>query len=644
MKTTSLRTIMATLAGIILGALVLTNATVAHSQAVPLHIFTGGSDGGQPYAGLVEGTDGNFYGITSLGGSGSNGTVFRVTPNGSLTTLYSFTNGGGVGFPEISLVQGTDGSLYGARYAGGDFGYGTVFKITTTGSLTTLHSFTGGADGGYPSGSLVLGADGNFYGTTSDYGAYGAGSGGGTFFKITPAGFLTTLYSFTRGSSDEGIPEAGLVQGKDGNFYGTTNDIALDFGTIFQITPSGSLTTLYRFTGGSDGGYPSSSLIQAADGSFYGATQSGIDRVTAGTVFKVTTTGSFTTLCTLPYADYVSLIQGADGNFYGTTSGGDGSIFEITTSGSLTLLYSTSNFIVSPTSLVQATDGNFYGTGDYNPAGESGSVFKFVVTSTTTAVATKGDSAAGIKNAVFSVFGNPAINSQGHAAFQATVAGATVAGSRTTPVAATANSGIWADSGSNGRMLVVQTGSSAPGTSGAVFSTLSDPVYNNNDAVAFRATLRSGDTITTGAGNNSFGIWANNRSSVQLVARAAGAAPGTGGGVFQSFAQFALPDQGGVVMLANLLAGTSAAPAPGGITSANNQGIWAVDNGENLQLIVQKGTVHPITGKIITGLTFLPVASYVSGQSRSFDQGTGDLMYKATFKDGSFGIYKVTFQ
>ena len=97
-------------------------------------------------------------------------------------------------------------------------------------------------------------------------------------------------------------------------------------------------------------------------------------------------------------------------------------------------------------------------------------------------------------------------------------------------------------------------------------------------------------------------------------------------------------------MLANLLAGTSAAPAPGGITSANNQGIWAVDNGENLQLIVQKGTVHPITGKIITGLTFLPVASYVSGQSRSFDQGTGDLMYKATFKDGSFGIYKVTFQ
>ncbi len=240
----------------------------------------------------------------------------------------------------------------------------------------------------------------------------------------------------------------------------------------------------------------------------------------------------------------------------------------------------------------------------------------------------KGAAAPDISGAEFEEFGNPALNSQSHIAFQAIITG----------VPAAQNSGIWADSGTNGLELVAQTQQPAPGTTGAQFASFSDPVYNNFDAVAFRATVKSGDTVTTGAGNNSFGIWANNGGSLQLVARAGGDAPGTDGAVFQSFLQFALPDQGGVVMLANLLIGA------GGITAATDQGIWAVDDNGNLQLIAQKGTVDPVSGSMITSLVFLPAESYVSGQTRSFDQPTGNLLYKVTLRNGTSAIYNVDFQ
>jgi hypothetical protein len=169
-----------------------------------------------------------------------------------------------------------------------------------------------------------------------------------------------------------------------------------------------------------------------------------------------------------------------------------------------------------------------------------------------------------------------------------------------------------------------------------VFASLGDPVYNNNDAVAFRATPRGGDTVASGARRNSSGIWANNSGLLQLVARQGGIAPNASGAVFLSFLQIALPDQGGVVMFASL--------SGRGITSTDNQGIWAVDTSGTLRLISLKGTVHAVTGKIITGLPFLPAVPYISGQTRSFDQGTGDILYKATFKDGSSGIYRVIFE
>ncbi|MGA3142677.1 MAG: choice-of-anchor tandem repeat GloVer-containing protein [Verrucomicrobiota bacterium] len=248
-----------------------------------LYSFSG-SDGANPDAGLVQGADGNFYGTTSYGGVDyylDDGTVFKITANGSFTSLISFSGSDGIG-PGGGLVQGTDGNFYGTTEYGGTHGllydgYGTVFKMTTNGTLNTLYSFTGGGDGANPAAGLVQGADGNFYGTAE----YGGTNDSGTVFKIMTNGTLSTLYSFT-GGGDGANPAAGLVQGTDGNFYGTTEyggaykDQSGDtFGTVFKITSGGTLTTVYSFTGGSNGAYPNSALVQGTDGNFYGTTSAG---------------------------------------------------------------------------------------------------------------------------------------------------------------------------------------------------------------------------------------------------------------------------------------------------------------------------------------------------------------------------------
>jgi uncharacterized repeat protein (TIGR03803 family) len=354
--------------------------------------FTGGLDGGSPFAGLVQGSDGNLYGTTYGLGSGSSayGTVFRISTNGPLTTLWSFTNGVDGANSGAGLVQGSDGNFYGTTYGSGSgpSAYGTVFRISSSGSLTTLWSFANGLDGANSYATLVQGHDGNFYGTT-----YGSGSGPsayGTVFRISPGGSFTNLWSFTSGL-DGANPSSGLLQGSDNNFYGTTYSGGSGYGTVFRISSSGSLTTL-RSLGVSDGGYSYATLVQGSDGNFYGTTSaSGFGPSSKGTVFRISPSGSFTNLwefngCSDGAGPYAGLVQGSDGNFYGTTSGngssGNGTVFRISPSGSLTALWVFTNGLdgaKSYASLVQGIDGSFYGTTSVGGASGNGTVFRISV-------------------------------------------------------------------------------------------------------------------------------------------------------------------------------------------------------------------------------------------------------------------------
>jgi uncharacterized repeat protein (TIGR03803 family) len=246
---------------------------------------------------LVQGSSGNLYGTTSNGGNLSEcdgigcGTAFKMTLSGTLTTLYDFCSKSDCADGAVlydALKQGPDGNYYGTTWAGGAGNGGTVFEITPTGELTTLYSFCVinypfCGDGSNPI-VLVLGADGNFYGTT----AYGGGNGEGSVFKITPSGTLTTIYSFCAqiACTDGATPRDGVILGSDGNFYGPTYYGGTDNeGTLFQITPAGVLTTLHSFDG-TDGRYPIQHLFQATNGAFYGITDN--DGPSAdGTIFSL---------------------------------------------------------------------------------------------------------------------------------------------------------------------------------------------------------------------------------------------------------------------------------------------------------------------------------------------------------------------
>jgi uncharacterized repeat protein (TIGR03803 family) len=346
-----------------------------------------------PSAALVKGNDGNFYGTTEYGGASGMGTVFQATTNGTLTTLVSF-NGINGSYPFAGLLQGSNGNFYGTtEYGGTDGNYGTVFEMTPSGALTMLVSFNG-TNGSYPAAVLVQGSDGNFYGTTQSGGA----SGMGTVFQVTPVGVLTTLVSFN--NTNGSVPLAGLVQGTNGNFYGTTfqgGDLSIDgifnnsgAGTVFEMTPGGVLTTRVVFNG-YNGANPAGGLVQGTNGNLYGtAAIGGNVSLNAGwgfgTAFKMTPGGTLTTLVsfglTNGYNPTAGLVQGSDGNFYGTTDGGGaggcGTVFQMTPAGVSTTLVSFkgANGNRPQAALVQGSDGNLYGTTEYGGANGLGTVFQ----------------------------------------------------------------------------------------------------------------------------------------------------------------------------------------------------------------------------------------------------------------------------
>ncbi|PWU11116.1 MAG: hypothetical protein C5B50_24015 [Verrucomicrobia bacterium] len=364
-----------------------------------LHSFQ--NVGSRPLAPLALGPDGNLYGTTSGMGSKQSCTVFKVTTNGLATLLHSFGDQASDGADaESALIQGVNASFYGTTRGGGYYEAGTVFNITTNGTLATLIEFTGGGDGGTPVGGLSLARDGNFYGATESGGAYGLG----TIFRMTPDALLTTLYAFDR--TNGATPLAPLVLGGDGSLYGTTTSGGLfNAGTFFQITTNGALSTLDSFVSkpaGVQNPNPEAPLVQGADGNFYGTGYSG-GAHGLGCVFRITTNGALTHLYSFGTVTNSSgkpldgarprcgLVFGSDGNLYGTTEsggtndlslGGDGTIFKITTAGVLTSLYSFHNGLdgQAPDSGLLLIGGTLYGTASQGgvapgPAG-SGTVFK----------------------------------------------------------------------------------------------------------------------------------------------------------------------------------------------------------------------------------------------------------------------------
>lgn len=302
---------------------------------------SGCADGVNP-AWLMQAADGDFYGTTSGGGESGAGTIFKISSGGQFTLLYTFCSAAGCtdGYePQEALVQTSDGTFYGTTISGGAYGDGTVFKFSATNGLTTLYSFcakTNCADGAFPFIGLTLANDGNFYGTTAEGGNQNSTScpadGCGTVFRITPSGGLTTLYSFCPKSActDGAIPQGLLAQGKDGNLYGTTdNGGAENSGTIFKISLQGTFTQMHSFCNPQiclDGLDPIAGVIQATDGNFYGTAYLG-GTGAWGTVFQMTSTGKFTVLHNFDgKADgsylAASLLQASNGSLIGGTEAG----------------------------------------------------------------------------------------------------------------------------------------------------------------------------------------------------------------------------------------------------------------------------------------------------------------------------------
>jgi uncharacterized repeat protein (TIGR03803 family) len=348
----------------------------------------------KPTFSVVRGSDGNFYGTTAENGATGKGSIYRVTPKGEITTIYSFTGGVDGVSPSSSLAKGPDGNFYGTTSFNHDnTTYGTIYKVTPAGVLTTLHTFTG-PDGQFPSTELVLGNDGKFYGTLHT--GTSGGASDGAVYSITTAGAYKIIYSFK--FTDPGsAPRAALIKGKDGNFYGTTSSGQNGFpgGTVFKLTPAGVLTTLHSFVAATDGSAPGK-LVQGKDGNFYGTTTNGGNGGSSGAkAFKVTPNGTFTVLHSFDtaangYPNGVPLVQASDGNFYGTCSNGGkdgyGVVYRLTPAGSFAIIHA---FPAVPVGVLTAAleganpdaplidggDGFLYGTTS-NGAGDREIVFR----------------------------------------------------------------------------------------------------------------------------------------------------------------------------------------------------------------------------------------------------------------------------
>jgi uncharacterized repeat protein (TIGR03803 family) len=361
-----------------------------------IYNFGDGSDGAWPVAGLVMDAAGNLYGTASIGGNSQLGVVFKMTESGQESVLYNFAGGTDGANPETSLLMDSAGNLYGTTYAGGTNGVGTVFKVTQSGQETVLYNFAGGAtDGANPQSSLIIDEAGNFYGTTFAGGEYGAG----TVFRLSTSGKESVLYSFGNGA-DGANPVAGVTRDARGNLYGTTSAGGTSgYGTVFQLIPVvangskyGKEIILHNFTHQNDGDVPYAGLIFDKAGNLYGAATGG-GANSGGTIFELSPSDegwSFNILYSLPGWDisgaFSNLYLDASGNIWGTThcdgSEEAGTVYELTNSGgtwnynSLYVFTGGTDGAYVYSTLVFDKQGNLYGTAKTSGGKGFGVAFK----------------------------------------------------------------------------------------------------------------------------------------------------------------------------------------------------------------------------------------------------------------------------
>jgi uncharacterized protein (TIGR03437 family) len=351
------------------------------AQTLTILASFNGTNGRSPNA-LMQGKDGNLYGTTSYGGAGpctvggvaGCGTVFKLTTGGTFTSLHAFVltdgalPGGGL---SSTLTQGSDGNIYGVAEQGGpgtgcsglSNACGLVFKIAPSGAVSTVYNFMGSPDGGNPINAPIMASDGNLYGTTFDP---------GTVYMMTAAGSEMPILQVSSAADPQGsVPVGGLAQVSAGIFFGTTlAGGANDRGTVYSITPSGNRTVLYSFTNGADGGQPRFSLVPASDGNVYGTTTVGgiVNSpcpLGCGTIFKITPAGVFSTVHVFTGAadgaGAEQLVKGADGNIYGITFVGSTSALFKLTSAGALTNLYTFNPTLPAGLITQGGDGTFYG-------------------------------------------------------------------------------------------------------------------------------------------------------------------------------------------------------------------------------------------------------------------------------------------
>ncbi len=341
-------------------------AVSSHAQTVTtLYSFTGTDSSGNPGLGaLAQGRNGKLYG-TTVGPSGADGSAFAITTSGHASQLYTFGSDGAN--PWAGLTLGADGYYYGTASTGGANGNGVLFKLSPTGDYSDLHDFAGGADGAKPFSPPIQASDSNFYGVT-----FGTG-GASTVYRYEPDGTFTTIYNFDSAHGQQVLVP--LIQGSDGNLYGVASfGGTSNCGTIFKLATSGAPLWTYNFPCALGGAYPEGPLVQGADGDYYGTTLQGGPGLECGIVFKLGQAGNVSVIYEFKnLADgcdsEAGLTQGTDGNLYGTTlaggtaKGNQGTLFQLTTGGAHKILYSFGGVGEEPLAApMQDTNGTFYGT------------------------------------------------------------------------------------------------------------------------------------------------------------------------------------------------------------------------------------------------------------------------------------------